>query len=121
MIKDAANVGTATIVMKDIESIDHEKSDIFIIDKSGCLHFSIVTIKLIEPSIDEIPKIFSPKIHISAAGPGALIIEYGGYAVHPVSENPSQTRAAPTGIIQNATAFSLGHAISLYLTMIGIR
>jgi len=81
----------------------------------------MVTIKLIDPKIDEIPKIFRPKIHISAAGPGALSIEYGGYAVQPVSENHSQTKAAPTGIIQYATAFSFGHAISLYLTIIGIR
>jgi len=64
--------------MNDIESIDHAKRDIFMIDKSGCLHFRIVTIKFIEPSIDDIPNIFKPKIHISAAGPGALIIEYGG-------------------------------------------
>jgi hypothetical protein len=64
--------------MNDMESIDHAKSDIFIMDKSGCLHFSIVTIKLMEPSIDDIPNIFRPKIHISAAGPGALMIEYGG-------------------------------------------
>jgi hypothetical protein len=61
-----------------MESMDQAKRDIFIIDMSGCLHFSIVTIKLMEPSIDDIPKIFRPKIHISAAGPGALIIEYGG-------------------------------------------
>jgi hypothetical protein len=61
-----------------MESIDHAKRDIFIIDMSGCLHFSIVTIKLIEPNIDDIPNIFRPKIHISAAGPGAFIIEYGG-------------------------------------------
>jgi len=47
---------------------------------SGCLHFKIVTIKLIAPSTDEIPKIFNPNIHMSAAGPGALIIEYGGVA-----------------------------------------
>jgi hypothetical protein len=31
-----------------------------------------------EPSIEDIPNIFRPKIHISAAGPPALIIEYGG-------------------------------------------
>jgi len=30
-----------------------------------------------------------------------------------VSENPSQIKAAATGIIQNATALSFGHAISL--------
>ena len=71
-------VGIATIVMNEVARMDHAKRDIFIIDKSGCLHLSMVTIKLMEPSTDDIPSIFNPKIHISAAGPGALIIEYGG-------------------------------------------
>ncbi len=121
MISAAANVGIATRVINEIDNIDHANNDIFIIGKSGCLHFSIVTIKLIEPSTDDRPKIFNPNIHNSAEGPGARIIEYGGYAVHPRSANPSQTIAAPTGIIQNATAFNFGHAISLYLTKIGIK
>ena len=43
------------------------------IDMSGCLHFRIVTMKFIAPNTDEIPRIFSPNIHMSAAGPGALI------------------------------------------------
>jgi hypothetical protein len=64
--------------MNDTTSIDHAKRDILIIDMSGCLHFNMVTIKLMEPSTDDIPNIFKPKINISAAGPGALIIEYGG-------------------------------------------
>ncbi len=88
---------------------------------SGCLHFKIVTIKLIAPRTEEIPKIFSPKIHMSAAGPGALIIEYGGVAYHVKSANPNQINAPPGGIIQNAIALSFGYAMSLYLTIIGTK
>src|SRR5919197_1711824 len=121
MINAAAKVGIETIIINDVTSVAHANNDIFISGKSGCFILRIVTTKLIEPNIDERPRIFIPKIHISVAGPGALIIEYGGYAVHPVSENPSHIRAPATGIIQYATAFSFGHAISLYLTIIGIR
>jgi hypothetical protein len=113
IIMAAEKVGIATIIINDCTSIDHAKRDIFIRGRSGCFILRIVTTKLIEPSIDEIPSIFMPKIHISVAGPGARIIEYGGYAVQPTSENPSQIKAPATGIIQNATAFSFGHAISL--------
>ena len=81
----------------------------------------IVTMKLIEPSIEETPSIFRPKIHMSAAGPGALITEYVGYAYQVKSANPSQINAPAGGIIQNAIALSFGYAISLYLTMIGTR
>src|SRR5919108_733293 len=87
MISADATVGIETIIINDVISVAHANSDIFISGKSGCFIFSIVTTKLIEPSIEEIPRIFIPKTHISAAGPGALIIEYGAYAVQPVSEN----------------------------------
>ena len=78
------------------------------LDMSGCLHFRIVTTKLIAPRIDEIPKIFNPKIHMSAAGPGALMIEYGGVAYQVKSANPNQMSAPAGGIIQNAIALSFG-------------
>src|SRR5919199_6199515 len=121
IIRADETVGIETIIIKDVISVAQANRDIFIMGKSGCFILSMVTTKLMEPSIEEIPRIFIPKTHISAAGPGALIIEYGGYAVHPVSENPSHIRAPATGIIQYATAFSFGHAISLYLTIIGTR
>jgi hypothetical protein len=121
MIKAAANVGIDMRIIRDVERIDQEKRGIFINGRSGCFIRKIVTTKLIAPRIEEIPKIFNPKIHISAAGPGARKIEYGGYAVQLVSAQPNHTRAAPTGIIQKATALSFGHAMSLYLTIIGIR
>jgi hypothetical protein len=75
MINAAAKVGIATNIINEIDSMDQANNDIFIIGKSGCLHLSIVTIKFIAPSTDDIPKIFKPKIHNSAAGPGARIIE----------------------------------------------
>jgi hypothetical protein len=78
-------------------------NDIFIRGRSGCLHLRIVTIKLTEPSMDEIPRIFIPKIHMSVAGPAAFIMEYGGYAVQPVSENPSHIRTAATGMTTDIT------------------
>jgi hypothetical protein len=59
-------------------SIAQAKSDIFIKGRSGCFILRMVTTKLIAPSTEDIPRIFAPNIHISAAGPGALMIEYGG-------------------------------------------
>src|SRR3989338_8674298 len=76
----AANVGIATRTINDDVKNDQANNGTWPIDMSGCLHFKIVTIKLMAPSTDEIPKSFSPNIHMSAAGPGALIIEYGGFA-----------------------------------------
>ena len=74
---DAANVGIATTVIRDTVSMDQANNGTFLRGKSGCLHFRIVTIKLMDDKIDETPKIFRPNIHMSAAGPGALITEYG--------------------------------------------
>ena len=71
----AANVGMAASTIIDDDKNDHPSSGTLPIDMSGCLHFSIVTIKLIELRIDETPINFSQKIHISAAGAGALITE----------------------------------------------
>jgi len=75
MIRAAVKVGKDIRIMRDVERIAHVKRGSFIIGRSGCFILKIVTTKLMEPRIDEIPKIFSPKIHISAAGPGARIIE----------------------------------------------
>src|SRR6185295_18900517 len=44
IINAAAKVGIATIVMNEVARMDHAKRDIFIIDMSGCLHLSMVTI-----------------------------------------------------------------------------
>ena len=117
----AANVGTATRIINDDVRYDHANSGILLNGRSGCLHFIIVTTKLIEPSIDDTPKIFSPNIHMSAAGPGALTTEYVGYAYQVKSANPNQMSAPAGGIIQNATAFNFGYAMSLNLTIIGTR
>ena len=115
-MSDAANVGTATIVINDIDSIDHAKRDIFIIERSGCLHLRMVTIKLIDPKIDEMPKIFRPKIHISAAGPGALNIGMVD-TQSAVSENPRQTKAAEGVIrIQQHSSLAIPYP---YLTIMG--
>jgi len=67
-----------TIIISDVAIMAHEKSDIFIIGKSGCFIFRIVTTKFIEPSNEEKVRNVSAYIHISAAGPGAFNIEYGG-------------------------------------------
>ena len=75
MISPAANVGIAITAITDAAKNDHAKSGTLPSDISGCLHFKIVTIKLIPPNTDETPNIFNPKIHISAAGAGALITE----------------------------------------------
>src|ERR671927_164714 len=78
MIIAAAKVGIDTITINEVVNVAPANNDIFIIDKSGCFILRIVTTKLIAPSMDEMPKIFMPKIHISVAGPGALMTEYGG-------------------------------------------
>ena len=115
----AANVGIATIMINEVDKKDHASNGICPIDMSGCLHFRIVTTKFRAPNTEDTPKIFNPKIHISAAGPGALMIEYGGVAYHVKSANPNQINTPAGGIIQNAIALSFGYAISLYLTIIG--
>ena len=115
----SANVGTATRIINEDVRYDHAKSGILLNGKSGCLHFIIVTTKLIAPRIDDTPRIFNPNIHMSAAGPGALITEYVGYAYQVKSANPNQISTPAGGIIQNAIALSFGYAISLYLTIIG--
>ena len=71
----AAKVGTATRIINEEVRYDQAKSGILLSGKSGCLHFIIVTTKLIAPRMEDTPRIFKPKIHISAAGPGALITE----------------------------------------------
>jgi hypothetical protein len=78
IINAPANVGSDTIIIKEVDKVAQANSDIFIKGRSGCFIFKIVTIKFIAPRIEEIPRIFAPNIHISAAGPGALVIEYGG-------------------------------------------
>ena len=109
------------MIITDVAKNDQAKSGTWPIDMSGCLHLRIVITKLMAPSTDETPKIFSPNIHMSAAGPGALMIEYGGCAYQVKSAKPNQTSAAAGGIIQNAIALSFGYAISLYLTIIGTK
>ena len=66
-------MAASTII--DDDKNDHANNGTLPSDKSGCLHFNIVTTKLIEPRIDETPNTFSPNIHISAAGAGELITE----------------------------------------------
>src|SRR2546422_10151165 len=111
----------ATSVIKDTVSIDHAKSGTWRSGRSGCLHLSMVTTKLIDDNLDDIPSIFNPNIIISAAGPGALITEYGAYETHEVSENPSQSSAPPIGFIQHATEASFEYATPLHLTIIATR
>ena len=86
----AANVGIATRIINDEDKKDHANNGTCPIDMSGCLHLRIVTTKLIAPNTEDIPKIFNPNIHMSAAGPGALMIEYGGVAYQVKSANPNQ-------------------------------
>jgi hypothetical protein len=74
-MRAAAKVGIDMRSIRDVERIDHVKRGIFINGRSGCFILKIVTTKLMAPRIDEIPKIFSPKINISAAGPGARKVE----------------------------------------------
>jgi hypothetical protein len=74
-MRAAVKVGIDMRSIRDVERMAHVKRGSFIIGRSGCFILKIVTTKLMAPRIDEIPKIFSPNIHISAAGPGARKIE----------------------------------------------
>ncbi len=67
MMRAAVKVGKDIRIMRDVERIAHVKRGSFIIGRSGCFILKIVTTKLMAPRIDEIPKIFSPKIHISGS------------------------------------------------------
>src|SRR5437867_7865378 len=75
MISAAAKVGIATSIMTDVTRVDQTNSDVFMSGRSGCFILRIVTTKLMAPKTEEMPAIFKPNIHISAAGPGALMIE----------------------------------------------
>ena len=55
----AEKVGIKTIAINDVMSTAHTNNGIFIVGKSGCFILSIVITKLIEPSIEEIPNIFT--------------------------------------------------------------
>src|ERR1051326_4278349 len=78
MIRAAVNVGIATRIISDVIRVDQTNSGNFISGRSGCFIRRIVTTKLIAPRIEDKPTTLSPNIHISAAGPGALMVEYGG-------------------------------------------
>jgi hypothetical protein len=88
-----------------------------IIFKPGLRSFKMVTIKLMPPKIELPPKSKTLKIHINWPSAGVLRLR-GGYAVQPDWEAPpikklAISRSPAGGIIQKATALSLGKAMSL--------
>ena len=80
--------------------------------------FAIVTIKLIEPAIDEVPARCRAKIAKSTAAPQCPNFEdSGGYKVQPVPGPTSDVQDSnrnnkANGISQKLKLFSLGKAIS---------
>jgi hypothetical protein len=83
--------------------------------------------KLIEAITDEAPARWREKIAISTAGLAwAILLDKGGYTVHPVAAPPStaaeQTRRnREGGKSQNLRLFNRGNARSGMLSIIGIN
>jgi len=78
----------------------------------------IVVIKLTAPRIEEIPAKCKEKILKSTAAPAwAIVLERGGYTVHPVpaplsTPLPTKRSVRAGGKSQNLKLFSRGNAIS---------
>jgi hypothetical protein len=87
----------------------------------------MVTKKLIEPKIEEIPETCKAKIAQSTDNVGcAAIPDNGGYKVHPVPGpdpviNETTRKKKETGNSRNDKLFSRGKAISVAPHIIGIK
>jgi hypothetical protein len=92
----------------------------------GALMLKIVTIKLREPSMDEIPVKCSAKIAQSTDIFGEKLVERGGYTVQPVPapisvKKLSTKNITDSGSNQKLKLFSLGKAISVVPHITGIN
>ena len=104
------------IINKEVANIAQQKSGICIIDILGTRILIIVVKKLIPPRIEDVPS--NSRVIIQIPSPTLPVSKLnGGYDVQPAWAGPKKKlriRSNPVGgIIQNATAFNLGNAISL--------
>ena len=119
---EAAKTGSAKRSKKAVTRTDHAKSGILCIVMPGARIFRIVVMKLIAPKIDEKPAANRPMIIKSKAGPGAPLVESGGYITQP-PPNPLpeadpgtkkliKRQISAVGNNQNERLFIRGNAIS---------
>src|SRR5215467_9425502 len=109
--------------MNDVVSIAHTNSGMRCMVMPGVRMFRMVTRKLIEPRIDEAPRMKTPTSHkLCPNGPCTLS---GGYDVQPESaapvgnlpvgsgkKNPERISKPAGGTSQNDNALSFGKAMS---------
>src|SRR5262249_45295047 len=108
MISAAASAGVAISWINDVVRMAHTNSGMRCMVMPGGRRFRIVTRKLIEPRMDELPRMITPISH--RLWPNGARTLSGGYAVQPESaappgvKNPDRIRIAAGGIIQNERA-----------------
>ncbi len=119
MVKAAAKTGREKASKNEVISTDHTNKGIFDHPIIFIFILKIVTIKLIDPRIEEIPAMWSLRIPKSTAGPEWKIpFDKGGYTVHPVP-TPLPTTAdlinsdKEGGSSQNLMLLSRGYAMSV--------
>lgn len=120
MVSAAASTGIDNNSKNEVINIDHAYSGIFI--KSLDRIYKKVTIKFILPSNDDSPAKCNAPIKKSTLAPGLyIIVDNGGYTVHPVAgpyEPPvsinilNNKNINENGMIQKLMLFNLGNAIS---------
>ena len=114
-INAPANTGVEIIISIDVANIAQQNSGICIIDILGIRIFRIVVKKLIPPKIEDVPS--NSRVIIQIPSPTLPVSKLsGGYDVQPAWAGPRKKLRISNnpvgGIIQNATALSLGNAIS---------
>ena len=107
---------------KAVINTDHTNNGTRCIVIPGHLMLNIVVIKLIAPNIEEKPAANRPIIIKSNAGPGAPLVESGGYITQPPpkpfpeaepgTKKLISKQIKATGRSQNDRLFILGNAIS---------
>ena len=126
---EAARTGSASSSKNAVTKTDQANKGILCIVIPGARIFSIVVIKLIAPNIEEKPAANKPMIIKSNAGPGAPLVESGGYITQPPPKpfpeaDPGTKKLiskqiSATGSNQNDRLFILGNAMSGAPIMIG--
>jgi hypothetical protein len=119
---EAARTGSARSNKNAVTKTDQANKGILCIVIPGARMFNIVVIKLIAPNIEEKPAANRPIIMKSNAGPGAPLVESGGYMTQPPpkpfpeaepgTKKLISKQIKATGRSQNDRLFILGNAIS---------
>src|SRR5579872_1441109 len=115
----AVSEGNAMIAISAVANMSQQKIGMRHIDMPGARKTRIVTIKLIDVTIDEMLVSVTPRIHRSSPAPPATCSsESGVYAYQPTSEAPPSVKKPerivmpPSRYIQYEYAFIRGNATS---------